>query len=293
MRIAVVGGHGFIGRQVSAQLRRAGHEVLVIGRGEPLRGADRVVHLALYNQADARAVVDGLRGRTARLVAISSGDVYRAYGQLLGSEPYAREAVPALDEAAPLRSQLYPYGQVAQGPTGEIRDYDKILVERVLRAAGPALPATVLRLAKVYGPGDRQRTFWPWIERMRAGEPIVLGLQQSRWRFTHGYVENVAAAITLATLADAAAGQIYNVGEPVTPTVRERVELLGRAVGWSGPIETVPDAELAAAAGAAPVARRKACYAPDLVLATDKIRSQLGYMEAVSMEQGLARTIRV
>ena len=53
-------------------------------------------------QTIAGAAVDAFRGRAGRLVAVSSGDVYAAYGALIGTEPARAEAHPVLlAEGAP------------------------------------------------------------------------------------------------------------------------------------------------------------------------------------------------
>jgi nucleoside-diphosphate-sugar epimerase len=46
------------------------------------------------------------------------------------------------------------------------------------------------------------------------------------WRWTHAFVDNVAAAIALAVVDHRAAGKTYNVGEATTPTVAERLRIL-------------------------------------------------------------------
>ena len=61
---------------------------------------------------------------------LSSGDVYRAYGRMLGTEPGPIEPTP-LAEDAPLRSVLFPYRDKAQGPDDFLYSYDKIPVEQV------------------------------------------------------------------------------------------------------------------------------------------------------------------
>src|SRR5436190_8561175 len=78
----------------------------------------------------------------------------------------------------------------------------------------PELPGTVLRLPAVYGPGDRQHRLFPYVQRMHDGRPAIL-LEHGRasWRWTRGYVENVARAIALAVVQEHATGLIYNVGE--------------------------------------------------------------------------------
>ena len=164
-------------------------------------------------EADAVAAVKFFRGHTARMVWISSGDVYLAYGRFTGSEPGPVEA-GLLNEESPLRTVLYPYRDPTKPPTDIANVYEKILVERVaLRERD--LPGTVLRLPKVYGSGDK------------GDLATVYGFRNHpQWRWTHGYVENVAAAIVLAASHPAAVGRIYNVGEEHTPTMAERLARL-------------------------------------------------------------------
>src|SRR5262249_60182889 len=110
-----------------------------------------------------------------------------------------------LDEDAPLRDMRYPYR--GHGLSFEhADDYDKIPVEQVVMGQ-PDLAATVLRLPAVYGPGDKGHRLRPYVQRIADGRPaILLGDEQARWRWTRGYVENVAAAITLAITDRRAAG---------------------------------------------------------------------------------------
>jgi nucleoside-diphosphate-sugar epimerase len=313
-QVLVVGGTGFVGALLVRALHGLGHDVTVYHRGrhEPelplgvrhvrsesaaipvlhfpdeLRRAEFsvVVLVVPLGGADAGAAVDAFRGRAGRLVAISSGDVYAAYGELIGTEPAPGKARPALlAESAPLRSVLYPYGRRVEGPWGELRDYEKILVERAV-LGDAALPGTVLRLPKVYGPGDVQHVFAPYVRRMADRRPfILLGERQAAWRWTHGYVENVAWAVALATIDHRAAGRTYNVGEQPTPTFAERVRALGHAAGWQGEIVTVPDDQLPGHL------RGPLTHAVDLAYDTTAIRSELGYEEPVAYEDGLRRTV--
>jgi nucleoside-diphosphate-sugar epimerase len=260
-------------------MERAGHETLVVGRGETIPVADAVVHLGLYNEMDARAALAGLRGRTPRLIVASSGDVYRVYGFIIGTEPDPAAAGP-LDEEAPLRTSLYPYGREARGPKGVLIDYDKILVELVVREVG----AVVLRLPKVYGPGGHPSPFEPYLLRLRAGAPIVVGQGVARWRWTHGYVEDVAEAFVAAAADPRAEGRIYNVGEEPTPTLFERVRAL-TAIAGGPPVAVVPDAEVPSDLNV-PIAR-----VADVVYDTRRIRDELGWRERVAPQEALRRTV--
>jgi nucleoside-diphosphate-sugar epimerase len=315
-RVLVVCGTGFIGAHVVRALHARGHEVTVLHRGrhEPdlppgvrhvrselasipvlafpdaLRATelDVVVHMVPIGEADARAAVETFRGRAGRLVAVSSGDVYAAYGQLIGAEPAQAGSAPAglLDEDAPLRQALYPYGRSVPGPWGgELHDYDKILVERVV-LGDSELPGTVLRLPKVYGPGDGQHHFLPYLKRMDDRRPVILlGHRQAGWRWTHGYVEDVGAAVALAVTDDRAAGRVYNVGEAHTPTLEARVRALGRAAGWTGEVVRLPDERLPAHL------RGPLRYDVDLACDSARVRGELGYVEAVADDEALRRTI--
>jgi nucleoside-diphosphate-sugar epimerase len=223
-----------------------------------------------------------------RVVAISSGDVYRAYGRLLRTEPGPLEPVP-LSEDAPLRERLYPYrGETAREPDDPMRwadDYEKILVERVVMS-DPELPGTVLRLPMVYGPEDGQHRLFGYLKRMDDGRPaILLGERLSRWRWTRGYVENIAAAVALAVSDQRAAGRVYNVGEAEALTELEWVRRVGAVAGWKGEVIVVPEDRLPG--------HLKMGLDTDqhLVISTSRIREELGYEEPVAREEALRRTV--
>jgi nucleoside-diphosphate-sugar epimerase len=311
MRVLVIGGTNFIGPYVVAWLHQEGHEVTVYHRGlhEPdlptsIRHIhsphaaipvlhfpsslsdpppDVVLNMFPVGEADARAAVARFVGVARRLIAISSGDVYRAYGRLLGTEPGIAESIP-LEEDAPLRESLYPYRAQAAGPADWMYSYEKILVERIVLTS--RLPGTVLRLPAVYGPGDPYRRLRPYIKRIDDGRPaILLDAAQARWRWTHGYVENVARAIALAVSDERAIGKVYNLGEAETPTVADRVRQVAEIMGWNGEVVSLSQDRL-------PSHLRTPYQAnQDLVLDTRRIRTELDFDEPVSTAEGLRRTI--
>lgn len=148
------------------------------------------------------------------------------------------------------------------------------------------LPGTILRLPAVFGPGDRQHRFAWFVRRMSDRRPFVLlGDARARWRCTHGYVENVAAAVALAALHPAASGRAYNVGEFDTPTVAERVRALGAATGWTDDVVTISDARVPAHL------REPVDYSVDLAMDTSRLRRELGYADQVATDERLRRTV--
>src|SRR5262245_41667150 len=133
MRVLLIGGTGFIGPSVVARLCELGHEVTVYHRGETRmalpaaaqelpgdrsqlgerarelrRRAEVVVDMRPMSEEDARTVVSAFRGNARRLIAVSSQDVYLAYGRMKGTEPGPIEVVPLTEDSA-LRSVLFPY----------------------------------------------------------------------------------------------------------------------------------------------------------------------------------------
>jgi len=306
VRVLVIGGTGFIGRHLVGQFRRAGHQVAVFHRGgthaelpedvlrlpgDRHRLADHgaafrrfapqvVVDMVAFTEGDARGLVDTFRGLAERAIVLSSGDVYRAYGRFLGTEPGPPEPVP-LAEGAPLREALFPYRRLAKWPGELAYEYDKIPVERVALAE-PDLPATVLRLPMVHGPGDAQHRLSGYLRRMDDGRRVIpLDERLARWRCTRGYVEDVAAAVARAAADARAAGRVYNVGEAAARTEAEWVRAVGEAAGWTGEVVAVPRGRLAVAGN----------VEQDLVTDTARVRRELGYREVTPAAEALARTV--
>jgi nucleoside-diphosphate-sugar epimerase len=233
---------------------------------------------------DSSAAVARFSGVAKRLVALSSGDVYRAYGRLLGTEPGPLEPTP-LDENAALREVFYPYRGAAAGPADWTYHYEKILAERAIMSS-QALPGTVLRLPAVYGPGDPYRRLRPYIKRMDDARPaILLDALQAAWRWTHGYVENVAEAIARAAVDERAIGRVYNVGEADVPTVADRVRQIATEARWDGSIVSISAGQLPQPLRV-PYETRQ-----DLVMDVRRISAELDFSEPVGREEAIRRTI--
>ena len=164
-------------------------------------------------------------------------------------------------------------------------NYEKILVERVV-TSDARLPSTVLRLPQVYGPGDPQHRLLEFLKRMTDRRPIIL-LEEGRaqWRWTRGYVENVAAAIALAVTDDRAAARIYNVGDRAALTELEWIVRVGEIVGWQGTVKVVSRAMLPEHL-LLPYDWRH-----HLAADTARIRNELEYDESFPFDEGLRRTI--
>lgn len=113
---------------------------------------------------------------------------------------------------------------------------------------------------------------------------ILLEERHATWHWPRGYVENVAAAITLAVQDERSCGRIYNVADDC-PTQEEWVREIGAASGWKGEIVSVPGELLPE-----PL-RPRIDLRQDYALDASPIRADLGYVEIVSRSEGLRRTI--
>jgi len=287
VKCLVIGGTGFIGSVLTRRLVEHGHSVAVFHRGitkAELPGGvreflqsdsklpitaypselleyqpDVVIHTMAMGSDDSAAAVRFFNGNTARMVILSSGDVYGAYGRFIGIESGPPDS-NLLTENSQLRKAMYPYR--AQAPSTDALQYwyDKILVEKAFTSS-ETLQTTILRLPKVYG------------RNQDADLATIFGFRDHPdWRWTHGHVGNVAAAIVLAATHPCAAGRTYNVGEPYTPTIQERLDAL-------------PHSEMS-------VQTTPFDFRHHLAYDTMRIRSELGYSEIIPEGEAMARTFR-
>ncbi len=322
MRILVLGGTRYIGAHAVRQLAERGHEITLFNRGKsasaapvalpdlPLIEGDRgslrdhaeqlravqaelVLDMRPISEADALAVVEVFSGHAGGLVAISSVDVYQAYDVMRelvkGSDPATGlEPVPLTEQSA-LRSKLYPYRleqpRASDDPQALLDDYDKILVERVYLGQAQ-LPATILRLPMVYGPGDYQHRLWEYLERMLAGrQHLAIDSVAAMWRACRAYVGDVAHAICLAAEQPASRGRAYHLAETPAITERQWADRIAWGCGWQGSIYEVP-AEYWPASH-----RCQGNMRQHWELDSSAIRRDLGYAEQVDWQSALAASI--
>ena len=316
MRILLIGGNGFIGSPLVRELRELGHQLAIFHRrreavapattdlvriqGDRNRLADSreqirqflpdvIVDLILSSGEQAQQLMNLSRELTQRVVAISSMDVYRAWGVMHEVEPGGLQPLP-LTEDSQLRTvrRLYPPETIKmmQGIfTWVDENYDKIAVEESIMN-GARIPGTVLRLPMVYGPGDPLHRWFPLLKRIADGRSTILIADDfAAWRAPRGYVDNVAHAIALAATSDQAAGRIYNICEEPSLSELAWQRKITAQANWPGKFIVLPRSKtpkhLVLPGNAA----------QHVVASCERIRAELGYEEPVEIDEAIRRTI--
>lgn len=317
MKILAIGGTGFIGPRVIRGLQQAGHSVTVFHRGTTpapestaeiigdrnrigeFRDAlarenfDLAIDFILSSERQAKELMKTLRGIIPRLVVLSSMDAYRAWGVHTGLEPGGLEPLP-ITEDSPLRTRPAYSPQVVERLQQMVSwvdgEYDKVPAERVV-LGDPRLPATVLRLPMIYGPGDYIHRFHPFLKRMDDGRRfILLADDVAEMRTPRGYIDDVAAGIMLAATSALAAsthttGRVYNICEAEAFSELEWARKIAAATGWQGEFVVLAHEKTPAHL------LSPGNMAQHLVTSSDRIRNELGYREVTAQEIAFASTI--
>jgi nucleoside-diphosphate-sugar epimerase len=312
MKLLIIGGTGFIGQFAVPRLQQAGHSVTVFHRGKTAapKGAseivgdrnaislhratfarenfDAVIDFIVSSERHAQALIETFRGLTRRVIALSSMDVYRATGVLRKTEPGPAQELP-LTEDSGLRTRSHYSPEEMKGMHAIVpwidEEYEKIAVERTLLSTQD-LPATILRLPMIYGPGDYIHRFHYILKRMDDRRPAIIFADDfAAWRSPRGYVENVADAVVLAATLESAIGRTYNVCEEESFSELEWAKKIAVATGWKGDFVVVPREK------APPHLQYPGNTAQHLVGSAQRIRQELGYKEAIAREEGIRRTI--
>ncbi|HEY3051209.1 MAG TPA: NAD-dependent epimerase/dehydratase family protein [Gaiellaceae bacterium] len=304
MRFLVLGGTQFIGPHVARLLASWGHDVTVFHRGQTETelpegarhvhgdfadleervselsgtGLDVVIDMVPWIAKSGRQGVMWFKGIAQRGLVVTSGDVYRAFGRLWRSEPGPPDPVP-LSEDSPLRERPAP------DRAGTTVDFDNAETEDLV-TCDPDLPVTVLRLPATYGPGDAQHRLYGYVRRMEDRRPVILLDERlAGWRWSRGYVEDVAAAIALAAADARATGRVYNVAQPEAYSEEAWVRLIANVHGWHGRVVAVPGEAIPESL------RWEFDTRQEYVMDSTRIRAELGYAEEIPLSEGLRRTI--
>lgn len=322
MEVLVTGATGFVGYHLVRSLRARGCTVhvlaapsdsterlerehhVIVHRGdiceldsllEPMRRTQIVFHLAgihgLWRPKEEyyRVNVGGTQNvcqaaltiGIRRLVHVSTWAVYGI----------GRSRKP-LDEHSPIR------------PVPDTYTITKAAADQlVLRYISEHhLPATVIRPAVMFGPGDFVN-FSRMAERLQAGKTVIIGDGTNHLTFV--YVTDVVEGIVAAAFHDQAEGQIYNIGTDQPLTQEQFWAAIAEEIGVGKPTIRVPYVGLYSLAymaeqmsrlhpGSQPLVTRLGVklFGTDNRLAIEKAQHDFGYRPKVSVRHGIALAAR-
>ncbi|HSN68610.1 MAG TPA: NAD-dependent epimerase/dehydratase family protein [Thermoanaerobaculia bacterium] len=256
MRILVIGGTTFMGREIVRRLEERGHAVAVLHRRDhhdlgasvrniradrsDLATLDRILRKEAF-EAVFDTAYDWEKGTTPEQVEAAARSANRALHRYVFMSSIAAYG-GGLDrrEDDPLAPPEHPVAYVRH----------KAEAERALfrMRAAEGLPVATFRPPFVYGPRQpfyREQFFW---DRLLDGRPIILpdgGDQLMQWVF----VDDVAEACVRAIDVEEASGEAFNIAHETAISQRGLVEALARAAGVEPRLVSVPRERILAAGG--------------------------------------------
>ena len=293
----VVGGTGPSGPFLVNGLRERGYAVTIFHRGTheiPEIGEDvehihgdphfretidaalgkRTYDVVIATYGRIRILAEALAGRTGQFLAIGGVPSYRGYFHPRANIPYG--LVSPLPEEAPKVES-------------EAEHRFSYLIKSTEDAVLSSHPrGVVFRYPYVYGPYQLVPREWCVVRRILDGRSYMLVPEGGLTLLTHGYAGNLAHGVMLAVdKPDVAAGQIYNCGDERQLSLRQVIEVIGRALGHEMVTISVPDSFKSSA--------RALSMAGDThhrIMDLYKIKSELGYRDLIPAEEAIAQTAR-
>lgn len=284
VKVLVTGATGFVASHLVPALADAGYGVVAFGHDEAripradgvealvadlrqlvlsgLPRVDAIVHLAQANVAFPEGAAD--------LVAVntSSTATLLEHARAVG----ARQFVLA-SSASVYGARREPLSEGDELRADDFYAATKIAAERFVGAyAGFLEGSTTMRLVAPYGPGQRRRLIPRLVDRVRAGQPVVLNEGGSP-RLNPVYVDDVVRVV-LRSL-ELPGHRVVNVAGDDAVDVRRLSELVGEALGVE------------------PVFEQTATLAGDVVARNELMKRELGLNELVPLADGLRRTVAV
>jgi nucleoside-diphosphate-sugar epimerase len=302
MHALVVGGTGPTGPHIVQGLLARGHDVTVFHRGthevpeladvehihgdphfresidEALGSRTFDVVLAMYGRL--KHLAPALAGsRCRQFVAVGGVPVYRGYFPRGGS----------LELPIPV-PESHPLVRDDAGGDPALRFSLRLAqAEQIVFAHHP--DATIFRFPMIYGPGNARPAEWSIVRRIRDRRPHMI-LPDGGFQIHTRCAARNAAAFVLAAVdqPDAAAGQVYNCGDPLNWSMRQWVESITILLGAELELISMPSLIATEAASTLlPLANTTATHC---ILSTEKARHELDYRPVVEPIKALEEALQ-
>lgn len=294
MRILVIGGTGVISRAIIREGMKAGHEMIVVNRGQrevfferkpemiiadrkdpeafaqKMRDVDvdAVIDMISYNAADARQTIETFAGKTKQYLFTSSSAVYQ--------RPYL--SYPIREDAPVLTENSFPYG------------FQKAEMERYLRTQmGGGAPITIIRPSLTFGEGCANigvlRQNANIMHRMLAEKPLVL-FGDGTTVMTFTFAPDLARGYLGCVGCPAAYNETFHITSNNTADFEQLYRTIGKIVGAGPDFVYIPskilyhaDADLFGHIWL----EKRFCH----IFSNEKIHAATGFEPQISLEEGL------
>ncbi|HET7921683.1 MAG TPA: complex I NDUFA9 subunit family protein [Gammaproteobacteria bacterium] len=230
-RLCILGGTGFVGRQVTAVFARHGFDITVLTRA-PARHREllvlpsvRLVQADVHDPATLRAAFAGCEG-VINLVGILNERGHRGRGFTRAHVTLAQNLLEACTAAGVTRLlHMSALNAGPQAPSHYLRSKGEA-ARRVLAAQG-ALGVTVFEPSVIFGAGDSFIARFTALLRVMPVFPLAC----PRARFAPVWVGDVAEAMWRSYARRDSFGQRHALCGPTVYTLRELVKLAARQAG--------------------------------------------------------------
>lgn len=242
LSICILGGTGFLGTRLVANLIKEGHRVTVLSRDRELHKHLLVLPgLTLENcdVYDGAQLSERFRGKdvVVNLVGILNERGFGGGGFRLAHTELTRAVLQASRSAGiPRLLHVSALKAGPDGPSHYLRTKGE--AEKLIRDNAD-IEWTIFQPSVMFGPGD---SFLNRFANLLGSVPFVFPLARPDARFQPVFVDDVIAAFLRCLRGGACSSQTYQLGGPQIYSLREIVQLVARLTGRRRWIVGLPDA---------------------------------------------------
>ncbi len=303
MKVLIIGGTRYLGREIMERLAGRGDDVTVVNRGRTecdlpdgvanltaditedgslaaaLQGLsfDACVHMIAMDGGRAQAVIDVVHDHVDHYVQCGSTGVFMPLKYVPGDENHPVDPPP--DEWGGFN------GKAAS---------DRVARELCVRYD---LPLTILRPTAIIGPGTIPLDYWGGrdarlYQLIVDGDPIVL-TERGEGLIQFGDVRDLAEAFVLAIHQPEKAGE-YNISSRYAITHNYYAELLAKAMQVPLRVEYMPTEEIIERHEAAGLTSKRGVriFVEHMCFTMEKVCSELGYNPQYTAEDTVAASVQ-